>query len=102
MREMREYTTERGRTLYWTIGYDLGGFNYFTGKSDKRGYSLIIQRQHNCFTLFTGLEDKQGAIRVFIKEVKRQSAKARAEVEQLAEQKIAEVVADYNARGVEL
>lgn len=102
MRDMREYVTERGRTLYWTISYHLGGYNYFTGKSDKRGYYLSIQRHYNCFQAFAGLEETQGAVRLLLKEVKRQSAKARAEAEQLAEPKIAEVVASYNARGVEL
>lgn len=99
---MQEYITAKGTTLYHKVAYDLGGYNYFTGEQRPRGYYLIAQRRYNCFTAFAGLEDKQGCVRVLLKEVKRQSAKAKAEAEQMAEGKLAEIVAGYNARGVEL
>lgn len=102
MRSPREYITKQGATLWWDVGYDLGGYNYFTSQSRPRGYYLTVQRQRNCFTAFADLDDPQGAVRVLLKEVNRRSAKAEREAEQLAEQKVAELVADYNARGVVL
>ena len=72
---MLEFTTEKGATLYYDIAYDLGGYNYFTGESDPRAYMLILKRQKNQFSAFSGLDSPSGAIRMVLNEVKRKSKK---------------------------
>lgn len=98
---MKEYHTEKN-TLYYQVGYDLGGYNYFTGGSKERGYYLSIQRKYREFTAFCGLENPSGAVRVLLLPVKRQSVKSKEQAEKMAESKVAEIVAEYKARGVEL
>lgn len=99
---MKEYQTEKGTTLYYKINYDLGGYNYFTGNSKQRGYYIIIQRKFREFSAFSGLEDSAGAICQLVLPVKRQSEKARKQAEDMAEGVVADIVAVYNERGVEL
>lgn len=61
--------------------YDLGGYNYFTYKTDRRGYYASVKRvsrsngMHSS-ALFDGRK-------ILLKEVKRQSKKAEAEAEQI-------------------
>ena len=81
---MDEFKTANGTILYYRISYDLGGYNYFTGKVKERGYYLIIQRQRNEFTAFTDLSDKAGAAHMLLKTVSRKSKKAQATAESLA------------------
>lgn len=98
---MKEYNTGRN-TLYYSVSYDLGGYNYFTGGTRERGYYLNIQRKYREFEAFGGLEKPSGAVRVFLIPVKRQSVKSKEQAEKMAEQKVAEIVAEYRAKGVEL
>ena len=99
---MKEYQTEKGTTLYYKVSYDLGGYNYFTSTERERGYYLSIQRKSREFGVFSGLDDPSGAVGVLLLPVKRQSVKTERQAEKMAEQKVAEIVAEYRARGVEL
>ena len=62
--------------------YALGGMNYFTGRTESRGYYLSVspvERKGGCesYTSFTGTK-------ILIKAVSRKSAKAEAEAEKIA------------------
>lgn len=81
---MKEFTTKNGTTLYYEVSYDLGGFNYFTGKNDPRCYRLNIQRNPQEFAAFTDLNDESGAVRVVLFEVGRKSKKQLANAEGMA------------------
>lgn len=102
MKAPKEFTTEKGTTLYYSVNYSLGGYNYFTGEMGKRGYFLNIQRNYNSFCAFTGIEKPGGAIKRLLIEVKRQSKKAEEQAEQMAEKQVAEIVAEYNRAGYEI
>lgn len=67
--------SNKSNALEMTIYYDEGGMNYFNGNIDKRGYNLAIRpiRQMNGFVEFTIFDSK--AVRFFIEETKRFSAK---------------------------
>lgn len=98
---MKEYDTGKN-TLYYSVSYDLGGYNCFTGGTSERGYYLNIQRKYREFSAFGGLDKPSGAVRVLLLPVKRQSVKAERQAEEMAEQKVAEIVGLYAERGVEL
>lgn len=72
---MLEFTTDKGTTLYCDVSYELGGYNHFTGGTVPRAYMLMIQRQRNQFSAFSGLDDPSGAIRMTLLEVGRRSKK---------------------------
>lgn len=92
---MKEYTTEKGTKLYYEVTYDLGGFNYFTGKSDPRCYSLNIQRNPQEFAAFSNLNDDRGAVRVLLFEVGRQSKKQLSKAENMALDKLKEFITNH-------
>ena len=98
---MKEYETGKN-TLYYSVSYDLGGYNYFTGETRERGYYLSIQRKYREFSVFEGLEKPNGAVRLLLIPVKRQSVKSKEQAEKMAEQKVSEIVAEYRKMGVEL
>ena len=81
---MKEFTTENGTTLYYEVAYQLGGFNYFTGKNDPRCYILNIQRNPQEFEAFSDLNDDLGAVSLVLFEVGRQSKKQLAKAESMA------------------
>ena len=67
------------------LEYNIGGYNYFSGKETPRGYYLSVQpiergEQLSSVIAFTGTN-------FLIKEVKRKSNKAEAEAEQIAKEK---------------
>ena len=99
---MKEYQTEKGNTLYYKVSYDLGGYNYFSGKDTQRGYYLVVQRKYNMFGAFSGLEKADGAVRWLLIPVKRASVKAEKQAEEMAEGAVASIVEQYNRAGVEL
>lgn len=99
---MKEYTTEKGNTIFYEVMYELGGYNYFTGSQTERGYYVIMQRKYNMFSVFSGLDKPDGAGKALVLAVKRQSEKARAEAESKAEGVVAEVVAMLNNQGKEV
>ena len=81
--------------------YNLGGYNYFTGKSEARGYYLSVtpvqkSRGMESFTAFSGIKQ-------CIKAVNRKSAKAEAEAEALAAEAEAALI-EYvcNNNGLEI
>lgn len=89
---MEEYVTDNGLTLFWKVNYDKGGTNYFTAKSEPRGFTLIIQRNRNSFKVPSTINDPNGAVRVFLHEVGRYSKKQEAIAKELALVKVSEVV----------
>ena len=87
---MKKYITVEGQTFNVSVSYNKGGFNYFTAKSDERGYYLnvrpVILEVHDGYTtesymVFSGY-------RHLLKTVKRQSPKALSEAVQLSEEMI--------------
>lgn len=77
------------------VYYDLGGFNFFTGQSEARGYYLSVSPvEYSCenghisvgFTAFTGYK-------YLLKEVARQSEKAAREAEKIAEKIAPQIIA---------
>ena len=92
---MKEFTTENGTTLYYEVAYQLGGFNYFTGKNDPRCYTLNINRNPQEFAAFTDLNDDRGAVRVVLFEVGRKSKKQLAKAESMALDKLKEVLSEH-------
>lgn len=75
---MLEFTTEKGTTLYYDVSYELGGYNHFTGGTTPRAYMLMVQRQRNQFSAFSGLDKPGGAVRMVLLEVGRRSKKQEA------------------------
>lgn len=77
--------------------YNLGGMNYWTGKNERRGYYLMVTPVEKrgimeSVTIFTGIKE-------CIKEVKRQSAKAEAEADEISkyyEDKLIQYVLEKN------
>lgn len=85
-----ENPTRDANTLEIEVYYSLGGMNYFTGRNEPRGYYLSVtpaMRSEHCisYTSFTGTK-------ILLKEVKRQSAKAEAEAEEIAKGKAADLI----------
>lgn len=85
-----ETPTRDANTLEVEVYYSLGGMNYFTGRNEPRGYYLSVtpaKRSDHCisYVSFTGTK-------ILLKEVKRQSAKAEAEAEEIAKGKTAYLV----------
>ena len=73
------------------FSYDLGGYNYFTGKQHPRGYYLTVMPVSKgngieSVTAFTGLN-------FVLKTVKRQSKRAEDEAMQIAEETLRESLA---------
>lgn len=76
------------------VNYNLGGYNYFTYKSEPRGYYLSIspvQRYERdgigfeSYTAFSG-------VKLLLLEVSRKGKKAEAEAERIATEKEAELI----------
>lgn len=85
-----ENPTRDANTLEIEVYYSLGGMNYFTGRNEPRGYYLSVtpakRSEHSIsYTSFTGTK-------ILLKEVKRQSAKAEAEAEEIAKGKTADLI----------
>lgn len=68
------------------VYYNLGGYNYFTGKSEDRGYYLSVspvERRKNDFGITISYTAFSG-IKQCIKPVSRKSEKAKQEAERIA------------------
>ena len=72
---MEQFITQKGTTLFYEVGYDLGGYNHFNGKQEPRAYILHIRRIKNQTSAFQGLDNPSGAIRFVLNEVGRKSKK---------------------------
>lgn len=72
---MEEFITQKGTKLFYEVGYELGGHNYFTGEHEPRAYILYIKRMKNQTSAFKGLDNPSGAIRLVLNEVGRKSKK---------------------------
>lgn len=94
-----ETPTRDANTLEIDVYYSLGGMNYFTGRNEPRGYYLSVTpakryKNSTSYISFTGTK-------ILLKEVKRQSAKAEAEAEEIAKGKVADLVASVcNRNGI--
>lgn len=92
---MQEYMTQNGTKLFYSIDYDKGGYNYFNGLIEPRGYSLTIQRNPQEFGAFTDLLDPRGAVRVFLLEVGRKSAKQELNATNMAQEQLEQVAEQF-------
>ena len=86
-----ENPTRDANTLEIEVYYHLGGMNYFTGRNEPRGYYLSVTpalryKHSTSYISFTGTK-------ILLKEVKRKSAKAEAEAEEIAKSKIDDLIA---------
>lgn len=89
---MEKYIEKNGQTLRVSVYYNLGGFNYFTSRSEERGYYLsvtpikrssnngIVMREYAAFSGFKKL----------LLEVKRKSKKAESQALELASDELIE------------
>ncbi len=92
---MKKYIEREGRTLKIEVTYNKGGQNNWTGRNEKRGYYLHVTpvklKQYSdgitmeLTTAFSGYKE-------LLKEVGRQSDKALAEAEKIAEQVVEELI----------
>ncbi len=93
----KDYIEKNGLTLKVEVYYHLGGMNYFSGGSEKRGYYLSVSpvtiNKNNegkivgeTYTAFTG-------VKFLIKEVARKSEKTFNEALTLSEDKKEELIA---------
>lgn len=74
---MKEYINIQGSDfLKIKIGYELGGYSYFTGKVSKRGIYIYLQEveKGNGWEKFT-LLGKSNDYKILLKELKRQNNK---------------------------
>ncbi len=80
---MKEYMELNGQTYKLQVGYEVGGYSYFSGERSERGYYLYVQPVNvgrdsegnvvtESFTFFEGYK-------AFLKSVNRQSKKSLAE-----------------------
>ena len=73
------------------VYYDKGGMNLFTYKDEARGYYLSVRpvlRADGCIT-YTSFSGRK----LLLKEVKRKSANAEAEAEEIAKSKLEQLMA---------
>lgn len=94
---MKQYKHIEGNShLKIEVYYNKGGMNYFSGKTDKRGYWLSVTKVMREKSEVTGFTSESfmmfsGGRRMFIHEVKRQSDKAYTQAVELAKPKIEEL-----------
>lgn len=81
-------------TLCLTIGYSLGGYNWYNGDSERRGYYLYCSpcnretKKLNDGKEYTTVTETLGkGAKVLLKEVTRQSKKSETEAVEIAYQK---------------
>jgi hypothetical protein len=86
-------TAEDGTEVKVSLSYSLGGINYWTYNTDPRGYYMsavpVIRESGDGFSSERFTLGK--GVRLFLKEVKRRSAKAEAEAEAIARAKASEL-----------
>ena len=95
--------------LELTLDYSLGGYNWYNGKTDGRGYYLycspvtITSREYNGRPYETVSQILGQGIKKLVKPVQRKSKKAEAEAVELAKQSEQELI-DYvcNKYGITL
>jgi len=71
----REFKSEIGNTMLIELYYDLGGYNYFSGENEARGYRLSFTHafMDGYSKQISPMNNKN--FRVLVKEVKRKSKK---------------------------
>ena len=81
-----------------TLDYSLGGYNWYNGNTDGRGYYLYVtpvyvnENTYNGQTYHTVQSTLGKGIKKLVKPVQRKSKKAEAEAIKLAEQSEAELI----------
>ena len=94
---MEEFITQKGTKLFYEVGYDLGGYNHFTGSQEPRAYILSIRRLKNEVHAFKGLDNPSGAIRFVLNEVGRKSKKQETIAKSMVTKEFLQDIADkYN------
>ena len=94
---MEQKKKKKGTTLFYEVGYDLGGYNHFNGKQEPRAYNLHIRRMKNITSAFQGLDNPSGAIRFVLNEVGRKSKKQEAIAKSMVTKEFLQNIADkYN------
>lgn len=107
----KKYINAKGdcNKLEITLDYSLGGYNYWNGNTDDRGYYLYVtpvyvnENTYNGQTYHTVQSTLGKGIKKLVKPVQRKSKKAEAEAIELAKQSEAELI-DYvcNRYNIEL
>lgn len=94
---MEQFITQKGTTLFYEVGYDLGGYNHFTSEQEPRAYNLYIKRNKNITSAFQGLDNPSGAIRFVLNEVGRKSKKQETIAKGMVTKEFLQNIADkYN------
>lgn len=88
-----------GKFIEVSVIYDKGGYNYFTGDTEKRGYKVMVQpvtvRERSvCVTAFSGFKTT-------VKEVSRYSAKAHQSVYEAVEPHMEGIAEAFRENGME-
>jgi hypothetical protein len=94
MTKMKRYEERKNQTLKIEVYYNLGGLNHFTSREEKRGYYLSVTpvERKTEGGITTEKTVAFSGVKVLVKEVKRRSQKSRKEAENLAEDKIEELI----------
>lgn len=98
MSNLKEIKIGNG-SVFATINYDKGGYNYFSSSVRKRGYSVIVQNKLHEFTAFEGLDKPSGAARMFIEEASRFSKKKQDSLESQLEYYVEQVLKESASAG---
>lgn len=94
MNLFKQYLNDYNKTLKVTVSYDKGGMNYFTYKTDKRGYYLSVSPveitkgegyQTESYVMFSG-------IKTLLLEVNRASKSAEAKALGLKDGQLQELI----------
>lgn len=91
---MLEFATEKGTKLYYDVYYELGGYSYLTGKTIPRAYMLVVQRERNSFTAFSGLDSPSGSIITALLKVGRKNKKQEANANNMVTEEFLQDIAD--------
>lgn len=85
---MKKFIATKSENVFLKVEvyYSLGGMNYFTYKSEPRGYYLSVTpiERIDRGGYFVEIQSAFSGYKMILKEVKRKSKKAEAEAEQIA------------------
>lgn len=104
---MKKFIATKSENVFLKVEvyYSLGGMNYFTYKSEPRGYYLSVMpiERIDRGSYFVETQAAFSGYKTILKEVKRKSKKAETEAEQLASELMQSIVnAVLSEQGLEL
>lgn len=104
---MKKFIATKSENVFLKVEvyYSLGGMNYFTYKSEPRGYYLSVTpiERIDRGGYFVETQSAFSGYKTILKEVKRKSKKAETEAEQLAAELMQSIVnAVLSEQGLEL